>query len=365
MKKKIISVLAVLLVIAGIIAGRSRKNVVSEEEAEVTIPVKIAAVEKGGIREAVSVWGDVKPWAEVTIFPEVTGRIEKIYVKEGQYVGKGDLVAEIDYEKTALTVKQTESQLKSAETNLEGLKKNYERMERLYAQKVVSEKTFDDTKTTLEAASYGVEALRSQLDMAKIRLKDSKITSPISGVVSKKYIDEGELVTEASMTKSDPLATIVDIGRVRITVAVGEKDISKIKKGQRAEITLDAYPDKRFSGEVYNIFPEVDFQTRTAQVEISVNNTDRSLKPGMFARTDIVIAKRENTVIIPADSIIEKENSKFVFVAKDGKSEIRQIETGMAEEGKIEVMSGLSEGENLIVEGQNTLDNGTKINIVE
>jgi membrane fusion protein, multidrug efflux system len=364
-KKKVVFLgLSVLIILVVVMIKQRGKEALNEVKEDTGIPVKVADVETADVRERILVSGDIRPWAEVTIYPEVTGRVERIFVEEGQYIRKGDMVAQIDYEKTVLTVKQIESQLRSAEIKLESLQKDYERMKRLFEQKVVAEKTLDDTKTALESATYSADSLRSQMDLVRMRLKDAKITAPISGVISRKFIDEGEIVTESSMTKSSPLVTIVDAEKVKVTVPVGEKEISRVKKGQRAEITLDAHPDKVFYGEVYNIFPVIDLQTRTAQVEILVSNPERSLKPGMFARTEIVINSRNNVLVIPVDSIIEGGDGKHVFVAEGDRVRLRQIITGLEEGEKIEVVSGLEKGDLLVVEGQHTVKSGERILIV-
>ncbi len=364
-KKKVVFLsLSVLIILVVVMMKQQRKETLKEGKEDTGIPVEVATVESTNVRETVSVSGDVRPWAEVTIYPEVTGRVERIFVKEGQYVRKGDLVAQVDYEKSALAVKQIESQLRSVEIRLESLQKDYERMKRLFEQKVVAEKALEDTKTALDATTYSAEGLRSQLDLARIRLKDAKITAPISGVVSRRFIDEGEIVTESSMTKSSPLVTIVDAEKVKVVVPVGEKDIGRVKKGQRVEITLDAYPEKVFYGEVYNIFPVMDLQTRTAQVEVLVNNPARSLKPGMFARTEIIINSRNDVLVIPVDSIIEEDGGKHVFVAEGDRARLRQVITGLEEGTRIEVVSGLEKGDLLIVGGQHTVKSGEKIWIV-
>jgi len=142
MKKKVLFLCVIILIMLAVVRISQRgKQVPTATEQETIIPVKVIKVERSVIRETVSGPGDVKPWAEVTVYPEVTGRAEKIFVKEGQTVKQGDLLAQIDYEKTALTIKQIESQIESVRTNFEKLKKDYERIKRLFEQQVVAEKT--------------------------------------------------------------------------------------------------------------------------------------------------------------------------------------------------------------------------------
>ncbi|MDD3725941.1 MAG: efflux RND transporter periplasmic adaptor subunit [Candidatus Ratteibacteria bacterium] len=371
MKKKIIFLCFIILLVLGLGNAivrnimKRRGNEVKEEEEVVKIPVKITQVQKGDVREVVSTSGDIQPWSKVTVFSKVTGEVEKMFVDKGQYVKKGGQIAQVDYKNNALTVKQIENQLKSARINYENLKKDYERMKELFNQKVISEKKLDDARTACESAYHQVESLEAQLGLAKIKLEDTKITSPISGLVAERFIDEGEIITEASMSKSAPLVTIVEMDTVKIVVRVGEKKISKVKKGQQVEIKVDAYPEKLFMGKVYNIAPVTDTETRTTEVEISVNNPNYLLKPGMFARANIIVTSHKNVIVIPFDAIVEREGKKCVFVVEGNYVKMREITTGLQEADKIEVTSGLTENENIVIEGQNTVKDGIEVMVVE
>ncbi|HRR95327.1 MAG TPA: efflux RND transporter periplasmic adaptor subunit [Candidatus Ratteibacteria bacterium] len=369
MKKKILLICILILFVIGLgnaIVKNIKKRRGNEVKEEVVkIPVKIMQVKRGDVREVVSASGDIQPWSQVTVFSKVTGQVEKLFVDKGYYVKKGGLIAQVDYRNNALAVKQIENQLSAARINYENLKKDYERMKDLFNQKVISEKKLDDTRTACESAYHEVESLEAQLELAKIKLGDTRITSPINGVVAEKFIDEGEIITEASMSKSAPIVTIVDIDTVKIVVNVGEKKISKVKKGQSVEVKVDAYPDKLFIGKVYNISPITDPQTRTTEVEISVKNQNYLLKPGMFARTNIIITSHKNVIVIPFDAIVEREGKKCVFVVEGNYAKMKEITTGLQEVDKIEVTSGLTENENLIIEGQNTVKDGIEVMLVE
>ena len=364
-KKNILVYLAVILVLAALLMNKKKEEPAGNNKTEVEIPVRVAPAGKAEIRETVLVSGNVEPWAEVTVYPLVSGRLDKLNVREGQIVKKGDILAQIDYEKTELAVKQLESQLEAAVVKIENLKKDYERMERLYQEKVVAEKTLDDIKASLDISRINAESLRSQIALARVKLRDSRISAPMGGIISRKYIDEGEIVTESSMSKSAPLVTIVDISRVKITVPVGEDNLRKIKKGQKAEVSIDAYPDRKFTGQVHNIFPVMDTSTRTTSIEILVNNPGNLLKPGMFARTDIIVVNRGSVIAVPAEVIIEEEEGKIVYTVENSKAKSRKITTGMEEDDRVEILSGIEEGALLIVEGQHSVRNGTKVSIIE
>lgn len=356
--------LIILLVIAGLVSKKNGKNTeeVSEEPA---ITVRVSEAEVRDIKEAVSAAGSVKPFSEVIVYSKTTGVVEKIFVREGQSVKKGDMIAQVDYVKTELTVRQLESQVKAAEANLEGLKRDYERMKKLYQEGVISQKKWDDIQTGLDVAIHNLEGLKTQLSLARVHLDDTKVVSSISGTVMKKFIDEGEIITDASMMKNAPLVSIADISKVKVVIPVAEVELGKVVKGKNAEIVVDAYPEKVFYGSVYNISPFVDPLTRTAEVEILVENSGQLLKPGMFARVDIIVRVNKNAVIVPQKAVFTEEDKSYVLVVDGDVVRKRYVKIGITENGDIEIKEGLSSGEKVVVEGGIGLEDGSKVEVSE
>jgi len=367
MKKKdllwvVLAVVLIIILSVGVIKGRSKRKVETTYE-EPKITVKVAPVEIMDIREVVSATGSIKPFSEVTIYSKTTGEVEKLLVREGQYVKKGDLIAQVDYTKSALSVQQLESQVKAAEANLDGLKRDYDRMKKLYEDGVISQKKWDDIRTAFDVASHNLDGLKAQLSLAKVHLDDTRIVAPISGTVMKKFIDEGEIITDASMMKNSPLVAIADIGRVKVVVPVAEVDLGRISKGKKAEIKVDAYPEKVFYGDVYNISPLVDPFTRTAEVEISVDNSGNLLKVGMFARAGIIVKIHKNAVVVPEKAIFTEDDKSYVLCVEAGVVKKRYVKTGMTEDGKVEVVEGLTPNEEVIIEGGIGLEDGGKVEV--
>ncbi|MDD5454392.1 MAG: efflux RND transporter periplasmic adaptor subunit [Candidatus Ratteibacteria bacterium] len=363
--KKII-VLIIVLSLLALVGYRVYQTIVSKrliaESGEGTeIPVVVEEIKLGTIEEKLFFTGNVQAQSQITVYSEVSGKVEKLAVDVGDMVAKGGLIAEIEKEKLVLQVERLEAALESAEANLENLGKDYERFKNLLQQNAVSQQKFDGVKTAYESAQAQVKELKASLKLSKIQLSDSAISAPIGGVIAQKFIEEGDMVA----ANSQPVVSIADMDSVKVIVDVTDKDIVDIRVGQTARVMVDAYPSEIFEGKVSNVSPVLDLSSRTAPVEIDIPNADHSLKPGMFARVDLVLVSIENAVVIPRDSIIEKDGKKYVFVAENGKARQKEVAIGLEETETVQILSGLKKGEILIIEGQNSAQEGAEIKIIE
>lgn len=197
-------------------------------------------------------------------------------------------------------------------------------------------------------------------DITGLEFKLAEVTSPIRGVISGVYLDKG-----AEVGPENPLAEAVNIDTIIVTTNVVEKDISKVKLGQKAHIKVDAYPDTEFYGVVTLVSPTLDSLTHSANMEITIPNPNHLLKPGMFAEIELVVSKVENLILIPRYAILIEAGKKKVFVIKEGKAEERWVETGFSEEGLTYIKSGLVPLDSLVTSGQGQLRNGDKIKIAK
>ncbi len=357
------SVVILIIILLVVVKNRSKETTETTYE-EPKITVKVTPVETGDIKEVISATGSIKPFSEVTIYSKTTGEVEKIFVREGQHVKKGELIAQVDYRKSALSVQQLESQVAAAEANLDGLKRDYERMKKLYEDGVISQKKWDDIRTAFDVASHNVDGLKAQLSLAKVHLNETRIVAPISGTVMKKFIDEGEIITDASMMKNAPLLSIADIGRVKVVVPVAEGDLGRINTGKKAEIKVDAYPEKNFYGQVYKISPFLDPFTRTAEVEILLDNPGQLLKPEMFARASIIVKMHKNALIVPEKAVFTEDSKSYVLCVDDsGVIKKRYVKTGIVEDGKVEILGELTPGEEIVIEGGIGLEDGSEVEV--
>lgn len=193
-----------------------------------------------------------------------------------------------------------------------------------------------------------VAVVDRDVDGVKFELVD--VTSPTSGVVTKRYLDEGSQVSPPS--PGTPLFRVINIDQIKVVVNVVEKDLGQVSLGQEATIKVDAYPEKVFLGRVSLISPVVNQLTRTADVEIALSNPEHFLRPGMSAQVEISLGKKDNLLLIPAYTILQEGEKKRVFVVMDGKAIPRDIETGISQKGWVEIKSGLAENDSLITSGQ-------------
>jgi RND family efflux transporter MFP subunit len=185
--------------------------------------------------------------------------------------------------------------------------------------------------------------------------------APISGVVGLKQVKIGEQVTSGP-TGINPAFVIYRIDRVKVLVDVPEKNLSALHVGMIAEIVLDAYPDEKFSGKINNIRPVIDPLSRTTQVEIVIPNPGYRIKPGMFCQVNFILKEKDNVLIVPDDAVLGDEQ-KYVYVAVADRAVSKNIQIGLKEENKDEVISGLTEQDQLITVGQRVVENGSKVEV--
>jgi len=197
-------------------------------------------------------------------------------------------------------------------------------------------------------------------DEPAFEYKPSEVNSPISGVITQYFLDIGEAVTP-----QNPVFEVASIDKIKITTNITEEDIPKIKKGLSARFTVDAYPEKIFYGEVSKISQAVNLQTRTSQIEIAVSNEGGLLKPGMFAKIEIILSVHKNVLSIPTDAIGEMDSQKYVYVIKDSVALKKIIKTGISQNNFVEALTGISESDNIVSVGWQNLMDGMKVEVVE
>lgn len=195
-----------------------------------------------------------------------------------------------------------------------------------------------------------------------MEFEEAKVKSPLSGTVGRLYLDKG-----STIGLETPVALIARMDRVKVEFSIPEKDMVKVSKGKQARVRVDAYPDRTFNGKLTRLSPVVDPITRSAYAEITLPNPHHSLKPGMFAEIDIVVVSSKGAVVVPKDAILEEPNSgsSFVFVVAGGSAMKKVVETGISQQGLVEVKSGLNFGEKMVVTGQHYLKDGDKVEVVE
>ena len=201
----------------------------------------------------------------------------------------------------------------------------------------------------------------ANLELAEINLRESAITSPIDGIVTAKHIDVGNLIKAG-----DRIVTVADMKTVKLIVAAAEKYSEQVLVGAPVRIRIDALPEKVFTAKVHSVYPALDEQTHTIQIEIRMDNDELLLKPGMFARVTLITEHKDNTVIIPKDVVLGgRIDEPYVYVVEDGTAHKRFVKIGIKQADNYEIIDGLSVSEKLVVNGMNYLADGMKVKVVQ
>jgi len=299
------------------------------------------------IRDEIRLVGTVAAYQEVQISPEISGKIKKIYFDAGDFVKTNDLLAELDNESKLISLRMKNAIVKKAEATGKKARKDARKGGALFKQGVISDSESDDYTLDRQIANAELNLAKAEEMAAEKELRDTKIHAPFDGRIALKNVEIGKLVMPG-----ENLFTLVDIQRIKVFVHVSEMDITKLSKGDTARIVIDSLPDTTLTGKVTTIGLKADDATRTFLVEIAVSNEEEILLPGMIARVIIEPQKTITAVLIPKTAIRENDEQNVAYVLHNGEIERRILITGKEIGEQIIIEKGLTEGEELIVSGE-------------
>ncbi len=397
------------------------------------IAVTIAKVERKTIIESVSANGRIQPEKEVKISSDVSGEIRELYVKEGDSVIAGKLMARIDPELYQSALDRSEASLNNIKANLATtrarlvqseakffeMNKAYERNQKLYAEKLISDQEFDAAKSTylnskaeveaskqsISAAEYNVKSFEATLKESRKSLSRTEIFAPVSGIVSKLSVEKGERVVGTSQMAGTEMMRIANLNDMEVSVDVNENDIIKVGLGDTAEIEVDAYPNRKFKGQVTEIANSATTSATTTSDQVtnfvvkirilrsSYDDLTRKFgkrksvfRPGMSASVEIQTERVKDILAVPIEAVtvraenafdtleskskkektstLHLENAKddieVLFVNIDNKASIRKVKTGIQDDKVIQILEGVKEGEEIISGPYSTISKSLK-----
>lgn len=317
----------------------------SEDDTPI-IPVEVSNVSRGNISAYYSNTATLEAEQEATVVSKVRGIIEEIYVEEGDRVQVGQVIAKIEDD-------QYQIEADRAKATLDRLYNEYQRNKELFERELIAAETFQNSQ-------YEYESQKATYDLAALNLEYTSVRSPIGGVISRRFVKAGNMVgTDQQMYR------VTDFSPLQAILHIPEHEMSKIRKDQRAELRVDALPNEIFVGHVERISPVVDSETGTFKVTIYVDETRDMLRPGMFGRVKIVYDTRENTRMIPKSAVISEDLAESVYVIKDSLAFKKNIRTGYTNGSNVEVIDGLDDGEMVVTIGQGSLQDSSKVSIIE
>ncbi len=273
------------------------------------------------------------------IAPQTGGRIQKLNVEVGDFVSAGQVLAEMD----RVQLDQAALQLKNNETELA-------RVKQLFAEGGISRSDYEALELSYNVAKSSYDNL----------LENTILRAPVSGVVSARNYDRGDLYA-----MGQPIYTVQQITPVKLLVPISETDYTRVKRGDKVSLTADALPGKSYTGTIIRLYPTMDPSTHTFNAEVSVANAMRELRPGMYARVTVDFGAREN-VVLPDVAVLKQQGSgqRNVFVLKsDGTVELRNVTAGLHFGTNVEILSGVEAGEQVLTGGHTNLKAGDKVEV--
>lgn len=371
MKKRFVIIFSIVVVLFSYLM--IRKALSNRKEKVFTAKVRSLKVERGSIKKEILVTGEVFPIKSIKLLPKIPGRIESISKKNGVEISenirveKGDLIAVLENSEQRLqkdiadsSYEMAEASFHMAEIDLKDKEIDKGRMERLFKKKAISKKDMEVASFAYDRAIVNLDISESRKKealaakkRASLMLDESFIKAPISGVVSKRYLSSGDMVSNAT-----PIVDIVDISFLKLIVGVSEKFLPKLKKGKECKVFFDAYPDRAFVAKLKKVYPSVDPLTKMVTVELIIDNSDEKILPGMFASLKMVVDERENVYRVPKVSLV---NGDHLFVIEDNKVFLKKVSLGLMDNKLVEIAGGLDGNPEIVVLGQEKLEDGTVV----
>ncbi len=342
------------------------------------VPVEVAGIRRGPIALQRTFSGELEALAEFVVAPKVSGRVEQVIVDIADMVTRGQMVAELDNDEYVQTVAQAEADLIVARANLSEAKsalvianREFKRTESLLQRGIVSDSDFDDARqdllvkqAQLKVAEAQAAKAESSLETANIRLGYTKVTAGWTGgddhrVVAERYVDEGQTVAA-----NTPLLLIVELDPIVGIFFVTERDYAQLQPEQIVSLTTDAYTGERYTGRIDRIAPVFRKSTRQARVEMTIDNPQHRLKPGMFIRVTVVLARVPKATIVPEQALTVRDDRSGVFILSEDQRSVawREVKVGIRDGDQVQV-----EGEGLtgqvVTLGQQLVEDGSVITI--
>lgn len=410
------------LVVWRLAAVRQRTNASTRPTVEAK-PVRVAVVERGDIEQSLEITGTLEAERRADVASKLTGKVDRVFAVEGRSVAASQVLAVLDQKDYRAQIAQAEAGVRAASANVGGSRArlaalragsrpqelrqaeqsvrqakasldnatlNYNRMRDLAAEGALAQQQMDAAQLQLDLARAQYETALQQLDlvkegarkedvvaaeeqvrqaeaaeaqaraalqMAKLNLEYTVVRSPISGVVAKRYVEPGEAIS-----MSNPVvATVIDNSRVYVRGNVSEASIREVRPGQPAMVTVDAYPGRKFTGQVVEVLPSADVKSRMFSVKIRIPNPYGELKEGMFARARIAVERRQGVTLIPRRAVLDRGESQVAFVVNNDAAHERELDLGAVQRDLVEVRQGVRLGERVVVEGQHGLSDGAHV----
>ena len=365
-KKKLIFVATlIVLIIIGLVSYRIYTNYADKRDRATKVSqgrgvsVETATVSRQDIIPQIVFSANLEPLWNADISSKADGRIDRLYVDEGDLVTSGMVIGILDTNELIAQVVQADGSLLSSQANLEQADLDLRRAEAMVQQGAVSVQTLDTARTKRDLALGQVRSAQGNLSLLQTRLDNATIRAPRNGVVIKRYLQAGSFAKAGAQ-----IVSIADISSLLGKATIGESQLGEVTIGNQVKIKINALGDKEFLGTITRISPTATLPARTFTAEITIANSDGVLKPGMFGKIIIPGLVHNNVLVVPESALVMRGDQKTVYiVTSDNKVQQRILKVGYVGEGFAEILEGLQDGDRIVIAGHNKLKDGASINV--
>ncbi|HMR02171.1 MAG TPA: efflux RND transporter periplasmic adaptor subunit, partial [Candidatus Competibacter phosphatis] len=330
---------------AFVIVSMSPLAVLAQTKAMPPLPVKAAPVTRTTLNVEVTAVGTLRADETVMVRPEIAGRVETIHFREGQKIRQGEPLVTLDQE-------EYQAQLASSAAQLALEQSSYRRLQDMDRQQLASQQNLDEAKAKLDTA-------RAQQELNRVRLSKTVIRAPFDGMIGLRKISPG-----AYVKPGDDIVALESLGAMKLDFRVPETYLARLAVDQRLAARVDAYPEQSFEGTIYAIEPALDEETRTVLLRARLPNPHNQLRPGLFARVSLILERRENALVVPEQAIVPVGQTTFVYRVVDGKAVMTPVKLGLRRPGLVEILEGLSAGDQVVTDGQLKIRDGAAVQVL-
>lgn len=354
MKKVLSTVVAALLIAAAVGVGHWYLNLRPATTAAPAggggggrgIPVEAVQVSIEPVIDEVTAVGTLRSNESVIVRPEIAGRISVINFNEGEPVDQGQILVSLDDSTHQAELADARAALKLAASN-------FRRLDELFDRGSTTARDRDEAMARLEST-------RAALQLSQARLEKTDVKAPFSGILGLRRVSPGDYVTPGQ-----DLVNLEDIDPIKVDFRIPERYLASLSTGQHIRVRVDAFRDRVFDGEVYAIDPQIDPAGRSIAIRARIDNPERILRPGLFARVRLIVEERPDAMVVPEQAIVPRGEHRYVFRVVEGKAALTEVRIGQRRGGAVEIVEGLGEQDTVITAGQLKIRDGVPVTVLD
>ncbi|HEX9181286.1 MAG TPA: efflux RND transporter periplasmic adaptor subunit [Burkholderiales bacterium] len=335
---------------AGAVLAISRNQSVAQAPAPAGSILEFAAgdivtAESRELARQVPLTGTLKPFAEAVVKAKIAGELQRLVVREGEAVRKGQVIGQIDPTEAEARVAERQADLEGARSQLQLAEKNHATQKALLDRGFISKNAFDSTESSLEVARARVKAAEAGLAVTRKVLQDTVLAAPMDGIVAQRHAEPGE-----RLPVDGRVVTLADVSRLEMAAPVPAAEIAAVRVGQEVSFAVEGYNGRAFTGRVERINPVASSGSRSVDIYLVVENTDRALRGGLFAQGVLILERLPAAVVVPLSAVREEAGSRYVYALENGRIARHEVKLGVTlrDQGLVQVTAGLAPGTSVV-----------------